>query len=276
MRLDMQLVAGTDVDENGFMSAQPDAYGEAGGALHEVHHIGGHWYRPRDPVVDPGSGQPDPAKAAHMLTLLEGGQGHAIILHDPRTVPGLPLGVLGEAVTYSDFGHFTRHRADGAICQVTTDKGGDPSGQTIETRTSPTGHLRYGPWGREVFDASGYRITHAGGARFSLGYAGGMLPGLSSTATLAADMVSLNGTLVVIGPTAASPVPVAKAQPLVTILGQVATALTSIQAAFGTITPGPTSTGGGPAAAACAAAVAQAVSSIGSALFAIATQTQIG
>ena len=61
------------------------------------------------------------------------------------------------------------------------------------------------------------------------------MPGLSSTALLQADMVTVSGSAVTIGPTGVPTQPVAQALPLVEILGDIAAALTSIQEAFLTI-----------------------------------------
>lgn len=272
LQWDIQLVCGTAVDENGFLVAQPDAYGEQGAPAFEVHHPGGLWHCPDDPEIDPATGLPQAGKSAEMLTAIEGSLGHAWLLHDPRIVPGLPLGVKGETVVYGTSGTFHRHRADGSILDVTTSAGGDPSGQTIAQEVTPTGHRRYGPWGREVFDQTAYRVVHAGGARFSLGYAGGILPGLSSYCRLQAHMVELNGSAITIGPTGSPGMGVAKAQPLVAILQLLLAATEALSAGVA----GSVMTGGQAAAAAAAPAIAAAQVALASAVATIATQTAIG
>jgi len=247
---DIQNVASTSVDENGFLSLVPDAYGEKGGPVHEGLHLGGLWHCPLDPVTDPKSNAPDASRSAQMLTIGVGSERLAIPLHDVRTVPLLPLGKKGETALYSAFGSFTRHRADGAIVHATTDKGGYANGGTaVVDATTPEHHTRYGPWGVEVFDTSSYRLRHVGGASFGIGYAGGLAPGSDTYAIVSADTIFLRGTTIIGDPDSAGAV--AKAEELTEIMALVATALTALQASVAA-----TTTGGGGSAAPVAAAVA--------------------
>jgi hypothetical protein len=275
--IDFYNVVGSSLDDDGFLGVLPDAYGERGGPLHEVHHPAGLWHMPQDPGAGPG-GQPDPAKAAHFLSITQGSRSHAILLHDVRSVPKLPLGVAGETVLYNGFGAFTRYRADGAIFHATTTTGGSSDGVAVVDTTTPTSHQRYGPWGRERFDKTGYRLRTTAGARFYLGYVDGVVPGIKTTAGLQADAVDIQGNKsVTIAPAGGQAMGVAKAQPLVTVLTAIATALQSIQSSLSLITPSSGGgSGGGPAAAACLSAVEAAVSQVSGALQLIQTGTAIG
>lgn len=272
--IDIVNVVGTHVDANGFLSLQPEAEGPNGAAPpYPTMHWHGLWSCPRDPVVDPGSGRPDPSKSCSMLRWLEGSSGFSFPLHDVRTIADLPIGTPGETIVHNDFGAFSRYHEDGSITHSTTSAGGASTGQTIADRITPTGFLRFAPWGKQTFDATGFRVKHVGGARFALGYAGGLIPGLESYARIQADIVEINASAIAFGPAGVPTQPVAQAVPLVAILGTISDALVAIQVAMGTITAG---SGGGPAAAAAAPQVEAAVAAIAGALVVISTQTAIG
>lgn len=270
---DIYNVTGSSVDADGFHSVTVDAEGEQGSVPIPVQHMHGLWSMPLDPVVDPGSGEPIPSKACAVLVAWEGSSGHAWPVNDPRVVANLPTGVPGETILFNDFGAFIREHADGSISLSTTTTGGSPAGQTVASRVMPTGFLEFAPWGRRTFDQNGFRVTHVGGAKLSLGYAGGLVPGLSSTFLAQADIVSISGSAVSIGPSGVAQQPVAQALPLVTILADIAAALQAINAGMALITS--LTPGAGPAAAA-APFVQTAAAAIASALATISTRTAIG
>ena len=257
-------------DADGFLGIQHDAEGEGDSGLHpyEVEHIGGLVHRPLDPVVD-DSGIPIEGQSASVLIATEStGVGHIIPLGDPRVTANLlPAAAKGETIVHSSFGQFSRYFADGSIAHCTTDKGGDPSGQTVASWVTPTSFEQHASFGQMVFDATGYRVSTLGGARLTLGYAGGLVPGLGAYARLSADMVSIEGAAVTLAPSGGIPGPVVKAEQLMVVLDTVALALTAIQASLAA----PTSEGSGSAAP-----VAAAVAQIAGALASISTLAVVG
>lgn len=284
MTVDIVNVLGTSVDTDGFQSATFDADGEEGSPAYQVRYIHGVCSRPLDPVVDQSTGAPDPTRACSALMMLEGGHGHFVHLDDPRSVAALPNVQPGETILHSDFGSFQRHAEDGSISDSTTTTGGGSDGQSVFQRVAPDHFQRIAPWGKETLDATGFRWAHVGGARFSLGYAGGLVPGLSNYARIQADTIELNGSAVTIGPTSAVHQPVAQALPLVEILQNlqaVHQAVLTMITAMGLVPPNPAS---GAAIAGIAltstplitAAVQTAQASVAAALETISTQTAIG
>ena len=277
LQFDIQNITGSSVDPDGFPSYSVDVDGERGSVPFEAQYFHGIRSCPLDPVIDPGSGEPVPSKACPVLTAIEGGKGHGFALCDPRSIANLPNCVPGETIVFSDFGSFQRHDKDGIISDSTTTTGGGSDGQTVASQTAPTAHRRFAPWGREVFDASGYSLNHVGGGSFTVAYAGGLIPGLSSYARLKADMVEINGAAVSIGPTGALHQPVAQAQPLIVILQSMITAVAALAAGVAAITagagPAPV---GAPASAAAALPIAAAQAAIATAMLTISTQTAIG
>lgn len=287
MHIDIVNVTGTSIDPDGFQSTQYDAYGEeqSGVAAGQAHHFFGSWGRAPDPVVGPSTngvvGTPDPAQSAQMLLLTEGGVSHAFDLQHVPTVGILPTPQPGEHIAYSQAGCFTRHFLDGSIAQSTTDQGGGQKGATVTQWVRPTEFIRFAPWGRETFDATGYRIKTAGGARFALGFVGGLpapLDGGQSYARLQAQIIEINGSAISIGPTGSIQQPVAQALPLSLILTDVAVALVAVQAALTAIATFPALVAFGvpPAVTAAGVAVTAASISLGGALAAVSTQTAIG
>lgn len=284
MHVDIVNVVGTSVDGDGFESIQWDADGEQDSAPTpgQSYHPFGAWGRPPDAVVEPstngaaGAAAPDPSKSCQCLKLEEGSLTHLLALCHPPTQAILPTPAAGEHITYASSGCFTRHHADGSISLATTDAGGAPTGRTIAFRVRPTERTFFAPWGRESFDQYGFRVSHVGGARLTLGYVSGLpapLTGGRSTARVQADIVEVSGSAIAIGPSAALRQAVAQAAPLVEILSSIGAALQAINTAMATIT---TTTPGATAAAASLPVVEQAVAAIGAALVTISTQTTIG
>lgn len=267
MRLDYANVVTTSIDADGFETLQHDAYGEQNSGMPPAtrEHMLGSWARPLDPQVD-GSGQPVPSQACGALITDNGGRISAFALGDPRSISKLvPAPAPGEHVVYNCFGAFVRLHADGSISTVTTSTGGGLDGHTVASVVAPDRFARFAPWGREVWNASGYRLKFGGAdgsAKVALGYSAG-----SYYFRVQANAIELNAAEVSIGPNDSLPQPVAKAAALVAILQQVAAALAALQASVAA------SPSGG---AASAGLVTAAVASIQGALVAISTQSAIG
>ena len=282
---DIQNVTGSSIDSDGFLLAQHDEDGEAGGPPMQLIAPLGMLGRPLDPVVDQSTGQPQSANACMAFRCTQGSNGFSLPLCDPREVALMPALKPGERIFYGAAGQFHRLHEDGSHSLATTDAGGGPtdssgnSAQTVTLRVTPTSHERWAPWGQEFFDGMGWRVTHVGGAKMSLGYISGLpgpMAGGNSTFRVQCDLLELNAGAVAIGPTGSDAMPVAQATPLVAVLTTIGSALEAIQQALLTITPGSATTGGGPASEACAPAVSAAVSAISGALEAISTQSAIG
>lgn len=265
-------------DDDGWLGVQPDALGEnaSGVKPYEVHNPGGIVHRPLDPVVDPVSLLPDESQAAQILVGMRGRLGVVLVLGDPRVVPNLPTAQKGETFVYGDAGQFERFHADGSISRYTTTDGGASTGQTIVEWLTPTQRDFSAPWGRETFDAMGYRLTAINGgqsiASITMGGATGLPPGLDGYMTLQAPIVEIDGN-VSIGPTGVPQFGVLQALPTTTALGALVTALNSLVATLSGNTIGPSFFPGLPA---LTSAVAAAVAAIQSLPKTCATQTSIG
>ena len=218
---DIGLAVLSVYDGSGFLGIQYDAEGSelgglssgadatpvpAGGGVHdyEAIHPGGIMHRPMDPATD-ANGNPVAAQAAQVLNFREGGHTFALCLGDPRTQAILPTIAPGSTIVFSDCGSFLRLEgsgpAQGQISLFTTDDG-TPTGYSVGFQVFPTGITEFtAGGGRRTFDATGYEIVDASGARLQLGFTGGM-PGplasleagfavLADTATLDAALVSL-------------------------------------------------------------------------------------
>lgn len=253
-------------DDDGWLGVQPDALGEnaSGVKPYEVHNPGGIVHRPLDPVVDPVSLLPDESQAAQLFVGLRGRLGVVLVLGDPRVVPELPQLQKGETSVYGDAGQFERFHADGSISRYTTTDGGKSTGQTIVEWLTPTQRDFSAPWGRETFDAMGYRLTAINGgqaiASITMGGASGLPPGLDGYMTLQAPMIELDGN-VTIGPTGMPQLGVLQAIPTAVALATLTAAINSIITAMGGVTGG-AAFPGLPAATAAAAAAATAIASV--------------
>lgn len=232
---DMGVAMLSAYDADGFLEVQYDAEGENESGLfpYEAHSLGGMQHRPLDPVVD-DNGLPDESQACTVLFATEGDKGHIFVLEDPRVIVNLPLLQKGETQVYAAAGQFILLGADGSITSVTTDDGGAPTGTTITDALTPDGCDLVAPWGRQSFDAHGWRVQTAGGGNFTIGYAGGLIPGLGSFISAQADMIELDAAAITIGPTGVPAMGVTQAIPLATALETVTAALTTIATAIGT------------------------------------------
>lgn len=148
-------------------------------------------------------------------------------------------------------------KQDGSATLFTTDSN-DSTGNSVYFRVAPDGFTWVAPWGTMRFDATGFHVLHASGARLDLGGMGGLrapLDSLGSYAGMTAAMVNMDGSIFALG--GPDGMPAARAQPLVAFMGEVAAALTACAAA----TTGP----GAPAAVATAATVASSVTGLAAA-----------
>lgn len=259
----------SEYDVDGFLGIQYDAEGEqqSGVPPTETHGLGGLLHRPLDPVVDPVSGEVDPAKSANVLLGWQGGQAHAFALEDPRVVPLLPIARPGETILYGAAGNFGRFHQDGSITLMTTDAGGASSGQSLFWKLSPTQFSRVAPWGRETWNQSYYRLVLAAGASLTLGAIGGLQAPLDSVkcyVRLQADMIELSAQMVTIGAQGGGvPSNAVKADPLLAVLGQINASLQAIALALASASP---TSGITPAqTATVTAAVAQATAGVAAA-----------
>jgi hypothetical protein len=92
-------------------------------------------------------------------------------------------------------------KRDGAVTLLTT-VGNVPGGASVYLRLSPDGLEFVAPFGSLKFDATGFHVRHASGARIDLGGIGG-IPGadaLGSYVSLDAAIAKLHGGMVMVGP----------------------------------------------------------------------------
>lgn len=92
-------------------------------------------------------------------------------------------------------------KSDNSITMYTTDDS-KATGHGVYLKLSPSALEFFAPWGRLVFDASGFHAVTASGARLDLGGIGGIpgpLSSLSSYATLSAATVKCAGSVVMLG-----------------------------------------------------------------------------
>lgn len=245
---DLVCVTGSAIDADGFADVQYDGEGDEPGSAgnqppavppHELHQWLGLWAMPLDPATDAG-GQIDASKACTMLKAIEGGKGHAWMCEDPRVIGDLvPAPAPGETVIHNCFGAYTRYRADGSIFHATTTTGGGKDGTAVYSCISPTGFVRTSPYGTERFGSfgpwTGYSLNVLGGARLTMGSAGGVVPGMSSYVRFQAHMFEINASVVAIGPEGSEPAPVTQVLPLTAALTQITTAATALTSATATL-----------------------------------------
>jgi hypothetical protein len=92
----------------------------------------------------------------------------------------------------------TVYKNDGSITHLTTS---DDGKSAIYQQLSPTGWTLFMPFGKIVFDATGFHMSLASGAQFHMGglNAPGPLSGLSSFISMSAGMISLPAATVNLG-----------------------------------------------------------------------------
>ena len=259
-------VAYSEVDANGFIGIQFDAFGEedSGMPAVEAHHPFGFMSRPSDPDVDP-DGQPK--FGCNVLVGWDGDEAHAWVLADPRTRPKLPALQKGESLQYGAGGNFVRCHLDGRVSMFTTDDG-TPTGKTVALQIKPDGLLFSAPWGKLTFDATGFHVLHVSGAAIDLGAIGGLplpLDALGSYVKLTGALMQTEASIIAHGSAAGASDAAAKSTPLVAALTALSTALTDLATMLPTM-----ANGGGPVGAPTLAttvtAITAAVTAIGTAL----------
>lgn len=228
----MHVATYSEVDDNGFIGIQFDAFGEGDSGMPtvEAHFLDGYMCRPLDPDVD---SEGKPSFGCNVLVAWEGHQAHVIPLSDSRKRPLLPVLQKGERMIYGATGSFVRMHADGRISLFTTDDA-TPNGKTVALQVMPDGLLFSSPWGTLKFDNSGFHLLHVSGAGIDLGAIAGLpapLDQLGSYCTLTAAIHQRNGTAISDGPAGATD-PVAKSTPLLTFITSVMSYLTTVQTAI--------------------------------------------
>lgn len=229
----------TDFDEDDFLVAQPDGISQEprlGG--YELHAPFGLFSRPLDPETGP-NGQVVEGGACNLLTATQGDETHAWFLGDPRIVKLLPLPKKGQSGLYGSSGAFMRVTPDGKITSWTTTTNA-PEGQGVFFQVAPDGLVFSAPWGTWRFDATGWHVRTASGARHDMGGIAGMpapLDALSSYNTLRAHMCSVEGSAVSQGTDGGATNEAAVAALLVWV-----TAVTAALAGLGVVVPPPAPT----------------------------------
>ncbi|HEY2516941.1 MAG TPA: hypothetical protein VGI39_38985, partial [Polyangiaceae bacterium] len=75
----------------------------------------------------------------------------------------------------------TMWKADGSITHYTTSTNDDSGSASYERIHPSKGWMLVWPWGKLVFDQTGFHMTHQSGVSFDMGQTGGLpIPGLSS------------------------------------------------------------------------------------------------
>lgn len=256
-------VSYSEVDANGFIGIQFDAFGEekSGMPAVEAHHPFGFMSRPSDPDVDPDG---SPKFGCNVLVGWDGEEAHAWPLSDPRSRLVLPVLLRGESIQYGAAGNFVRCHLDGRVSLFTTDDG-TPNGKTVALQVKPDGFLFSAPWGKIVFDATGFHVLHSSGAAFDLGAIGGLpapLDVVSSYAKLTAGMIQNEASIIASGSTTGAPEPLTKATSLLIVLGTISSALADVQLALAALV----GAGTGPTAPAAITASAAAITAAAGAI----------
>lgn len=261
----LHQVSYSEVDANGFIGIQFDAFGEekSGMPAVEAHHPFGFMSRPADPLVDANG---SPQFGCNVLIGWDGDECHAWVLADPRSRLVLPTLLKGESIQYGVAGNFVRCHADGRLSLFTTDDG-TPNGKTVALQVKPDGLLFNAPWGKIVFDATGFHVLHSSGAAIDLGAIGGLpapLAALGSYVKLTAAMVQREASIIADG-TAGASEPVAKSIALLATLGAMQSAITSLQATVAALVGAGTGAGAPAAVLVSAGAVTAAATAVGTA-----------
>lgn len=121
VRIDLYQAAFSEVDANGFIGIQFDAFGEEDSGVEtvETHHPHGFRSRPRDPETD---GDGAPRFSCNLLVMWEGDEARILtVLEDPRWIKSLPPEKKGGSTQYG----VTKNGAKGvSFSQFDGDTGG--------------------------------------------------------------------------------------------------------------------------------------------------------
>lgn len=255
--VDTHIAQATTIDEDGWIMVQPDGYGEKGSGYHELVCPMGFIARPLDPATDD---QQNITAGTPMFSFIEGGKWLEMPLTDKRVMAGLPSLKKGESMQYGSKFNFVRCTDTGAIAVFcTTDM--TATGQSIQWDSSPNGQHYSGPWGTQVYDATGYHIRTTSGARLDMGGIGGLpapMSALNSYFNVGAASVKVRSSIIALGPDGGVFDAAAKATPTLALLAAVQAVLTALASPGGVVsTTGPCTFG--PAVAPALAALASAL-----------------
>ncbi|MET0793562.1 MAG: hypothetical protein ABW061_18730 [Polyangiaceae bacterium] len=263
----LHTITYSEVDANGFIGIQFDAFGEQDSGMDTVEVI-----HPFGLMANPPEPDANGAFSCSALIGWEGDQAYAWLCSDPRSRVVLPSLKKGETLLYGCAGNFVRMHADGRISLFTTDDN-TPNGKTVALQIKPDGLLFSAPWGKFTFDETGFHVLHVSGAALDLGAIGGLpapLSALSSYVKLTGNMVLTEGSIVSTGTTDPASVAlasaVAKSDPLVAALGDIATGLAGIATAMTAVAgaiPGPSASVATGAASTLATAIGALVTTLG-------------
>jgi hypothetical protein len=156
-------------------------------------------------------------------------------------------------------------KLDGSVTRMTTEDG-TATGATVYDRLARDEFTLFARWGKRTFDATGYHLFTFSGARLDMGGIGGLpapLSSLGSYARLSAKIVSIEGSIVAIGPRAGVADAVAKSTPLLIAISAINSVLAALIAPGAYISAAP----GSPAAPgpALLSAIATAQATLGAA-----------
>lgn len=240
---DMGHVLYSEVSEaDGYHEMQVSMTGGGGTSAGAVHFPYGVFARAPDPSK--AGDEVDPAGATVALYWRDGNELHAMPLEDSRDVDRLPLLKKGETILYAHAGQFIRLHETGTISFATSTKGGALEGDPVTFQIKSTGLYFTAPWGRLIFDRTGFHVVTTAGARIDLGPMVGA-PGLDAVGTAAvlkAGSVMIDSPLASIGPIGVLPDNAVKATPLQAYLTALNTQVTQLASAVSAIVAGLTAT----------------------------------
>lgn len=191
LSLDLLGLAGTTIDDDGYVHAQLDSDHNAPHV--ETHQPFGFRARPPDATIGPDGAV---TASATVLVVEEGDRSHALLGEDVAVIKKLPQLKPGESYQYGAAGQFIICKADGTIALVTSTDAGAPTGKTIALVLSPTDGVQLiTPWGTSTLAGpTGVHLKDGSGARLDLAGISGLpepLAHLASYATLSADVVQV-------------------------------------------------------------------------------------
>lgn len=130
--------------------------------------------------------------SAQAMAFVRGDQNMAFAFRDTRTELLAGNVAPGETVLYNSGNARVSLKTDDSITLSTK----DGSGNAVYFQLSTTALTFMSPWGRIVFDATGFYVATANGCTFNMG--GISLPGplssLSSTITMSSGIINLSST----------------------------------------------------------------------------------
>lgn len=239
---DWYALSDSAFDEDGFLEAAVDAYGESDAKPlpYEVHHLHGFLGRPMPGTIDPDSGEVDAEASAQVYVMSAGDRMHAFVCEDPRVVPNLPAIHPGESIQYgSAWGNFVRCHDDGSVSLVTATKpASDGTGQPLHFWIRPTGLEFVAPWARWVFDQTGWHVYHLpSGAEQHFGSLAGLpapFDAIKSHYSVRAGIVSHDATAVAAGSSSGTQQAVALAAPVLLVIQELVAAIATAIGGAGT------------------------------------------